>query len=242
MRRGCRWSISRSSDACRPSQSDSRARDGSCDVSRAASGGDTDGVDRRQRLVEAHGSERDWPVRTVAEAPFSTPVNVRTLRTTIAYRASTPQPVRDTGDTTMSKITRAEVEGVVRAFFEHANRRDVEACAACYHPEAYIQDPCFPEPVKGGESVREAFAQLWMAFPDATFTLNDMIIDGNKVAVEWTLSATHAGEYLGVQPSGKRFQVRTASLFRVDNGQFVRDFSLFDATGLRALEALAAVA
>jgi steroid delta-isomerase-like uncharacterized protein len=140
----------------------------------------------------------------------------------------------------MTNITRAEVEGVVRAFVEHANRQDVEACAAFYHPDADLQDPRFPEPVKAGDSVREALEYFWAAFPDATYTVNDMIIDGDKVAVEWTLNATHAGEYLDVPPSGERFEVRTVALFRVNNGQFVRDFSLFDATGLRTLEALAA--
>ena len=40
----------------------------------------------------------------------------------------------------------------------------------------------------------------------------------------------------GRQPSGKRFQVRTAALFRVENGKFTRDLSLFDATGLLTLQ------
>lgn len=139
----------------------------------------------------------------------------------------------------MSGITRAEVEDVVKDFVEHANRRDIEACVAFYHPNADVQDARFPEPVKAADNVRDAFEYFWTAFPDATYTINDMLIDGDKVAVEWTLTATHAGEYLGVQPSGKRFDVRGAVFFRVENGYFVRDFTLFDATGLRALEALA---
>jgi len=141
----------------------------------------------------------------------------------------------------MSTTTREEVEGVVRTFVEHSNRQDVEACVALYDPECELQDPLFADPVKADrDTIREALEYFWTAFPDATFSVHDMIVDGDKVAVEWTLSATHAGEYLDVQPSGKRFQVRNAALFRVANGRFVRDFSLFDATGLKALQTTAA--
>lgn len=141
----------------------------------------------------------------------------------------------------MSDVTREEVEGVVTTFVERSNRQDVEACVALYHPDGDLQDPLFPEPVKAdSNTVREALEYFFKAFPDATFSVHDMIVDGDKVAVEWTLSATHRGEYLGVQPSGKGFQVRNVAIFRVANGQFVRDFSLFDATGLLALQSSAA--
>lgn len=140
----------------------------------------------------------------------------------------------------MSTTTRAEIERVVKTFVEHSNRQDLEACVALYHPDGELQDPLFPDPVKASpETVREALEYFWTAFPDANFVVHDMIIDGDKVAVEWTLSATHAGAYLDAPPSGKRFQVRNVALFRVKDGMFVRDFSVFDATGLRTLEALA---
>jgi hypothetical protein len=45
-------------------------------------------------------------------------------------------------------------------------------------------------------------------------------------------------EYLGVQPSNRVFRTVTVSHFAFRDGKIARDFSLFDATALRQLEAL----
>jgi steroid delta-isomerase-like uncharacterized protein len=118
------------------------------------------------------------------------------------------------------------------------NEHDLDACVACYSVDAELQDPRFPEPATGLDVVREGFRYWFDAFPDVVVTVNNLIIDNGQLAVEWTFDATHQGEYMGVRPSGRRFQVLTAAHFRIENGLVTRDFSLFDASGLRQLEKL----
>jgi steroid delta-isomerase-like uncharacterized protein len=137
--------------------------------------------------------------------------------------------------------TRADVAGVIERMVAVMNTHDLDGCVGFYSTDAELQDPRFPEPVVGPEYVREGFGYWYTAFPDVKITVEKMIVEGRDVAVEWTFEATHQGEYMGIPPSGRSFKVLTVAHFQVENGKVTRDFSLFDATGLRTLEALAGV-
>jgi steroid delta-isomerase-like uncharacterized protein len=136
--------------------------------------------------------------------------------------------------------SRAEVAGVIERMVAIMNTHDLDGCVDCYADEAELQDPRFPEPVYGKEFVREGFAYWYTAFPDVRITIHRLIVEPPDVAVEWWFEGTHRGEYMGIEPSGGTFRVMTAAHFSVAGGKVTRDFSLFDATGIRALEELAA--
>jgi steroid delta-isomerase-like uncharacterized protein len=136
--------------------------------------------------------------------------------------------------------SRAEVASVIERMVEIMNTHDLDGCVNCYTDDAELQDPRFPDPVHGKEFVREGFAYWYNAFPDIRITISRLIVEPPEVAVEWTFEGTHLGEYMGIKPSGGSFQVMTAAHFAVAGGKVRRDFSLFDATGIRALEELAA--
>jgi steroid delta-isomerase-like uncharacterized protein len=129
---------------------------------------------------------------------------------------------------------------VIREMVASMNRHDLDACVAYYSDDAELQDPRFPDPVRGLDVVREGWRYWLHAFPDVEVRIVDLIVQDEKVAVEWTFAATHRGEYLGVPGSGQRFKVLSAAHFEVHDGKVTRDFSLFDASALRLLEKLAA--
>lgn len=137
---------------------------------------------------------------------------------------------------------RDEIVRVIEEMVAVTNTHDLDACLAFYSDQAEVQDPRFPEPVRGIEYVREGFGYWLDAFPDVQVTINKLIVDPPDIAVEWTFEGTHQGEYMGVQPSGRRMRVMTAAHFTVENGKVTRDFSLFDVTGIRRLEELAQAA
>lgn len=133
---------------------------------------------------------------------------------------------------------RQEMTAIFEQMLEAMNRHDLDACVACYAKDAELQDARFPEPARGTDIVREGFSYWFAAFPDVEVSVKNLFIDPPQLAVEWVFDATHKGEYLGVAPSGKRVRVLTAAHFKIEDGLVTRDFSLFDATGLRQLEAL----
>ena len=57
------------------------------------------------------------------------------------------------------------------------------------------------------------------AFPDARYTVEDQIAEGDKVVVRWTLRATQSLEYQGHPPNDKTMTVTGISIFRLADGK-----------------------
>ena len=54
---------------------------------------------------------------------------------------------------------------------------------------------------------------------DIRAALEDVVAEGNKVAVRWTCSGTHKGEYMGIAPTGKQVTWTGMSSHRVEGGK-----------------------
>jgi steroid delta-isomerase-like uncharacterized protein len=64
--------------------------------------------------------------------------------------------------------------------------------------------------------------------PDQHWTPEEMISEGDKVAVRFTVHGTQQGEFLGVAPSGKAFTLRGMDLFRITGGKIAELRRYFD--------------
>jgi predicted ester cyclase len=72
---------------------------------------------------------------------------------------------------------------------------------------------------------RDGFRQhvIWFrtAFPDMKITITDLISEGGRVVVYWTIEGTHKGEFWGVQPTGRKINARAISIIKVKKDQIV---------------------
>jgi len=64
--------------------------------------------------------------------------------------------------------------------------------------------------------------------PDQHWTVEEIIAEGDKVAVLFTTRGTQQGEFLGVAPSGKPFTLRGMDLFRLAGGKITELRRNFD--------------
>ena len=46
----------------------------------------------------------------------------------------------------------------------------------------------------------------------------------DKAAVRWTLRGTHEGEWLGIPPTGRRFEIPGMYMIRIQNGKIVEEW------------------
>ena len=70
------------------------------------------------------------------------------------------------------------------------------------------------------------------AFPDLTFTLEELIISGDRVCHRWTARGTHQGKLMGIPPTGKQVTVTGTTIERIENGQIVESWPMMDRLGL----------
>ncbi len=84
----------------------------------------------------------------------------------------------------------------------------------------------------GKEGVRQFFARLSAAFPDAQQTVEDMIGEGDKVVWRWTIRATHRGEFLGIAATGNEVTLRGISIVRIADGKLAEHWNVQDRLGM----------
>ena len=66
------------------------------------------------------------------------------------------------------------------------------------------------------------------AIPDLRVVVEDIIAEGDKVAVRYTLEGTHEGELFGVPPTGKRVSIKSISVERVSDGKIIEHWRVTD--------------
>ena len=81
---------------------------------------------------------------------------------------------------------------MVRLFDEVWTKGNAEAAGEFYAAGDYL------------EGLKQVARDLFRAFPDYHVTINDMVVEGNKVAVYWTGRGTHQGEWQGIAPTGRQ--------------------------------------
>jgi steroid delta-isomerase-like uncharacterized protein len=64
------------------------------------------------------------------------------------------------------------------------------------------------------------------------FTIEDVIAEGQKVVVRWTNSGTHVGEFFGIPPTGKSFQVPGIDIHRLHDGKMAEHWHVIDVFGM----------
>jgi predicted ester cyclase len=84
---------------------------------------------------------------------------------------------------------------------------------------------------QGIEGVRALFQYFLDGLTDISVTVDELIAEGDRVAVATTTSGLHTGELLGFQPTGRRVAVAGIDLVRV-NGKIVEHRGLTDTAGL----------
>ena len=123
---------------------------------------------------------------------------------------------------------KALVQRAVDAF----NQGDWTAVDQLFAPSYVDHDPSRAGLPPGPEGVKQAWRMFRAAFPDLTATIEDMIAEGDTVAVRGTVYGTHQGELLGIPPTGKPVTVTLIDINRFEDGKLVERWAETDMLGL----------
>lgn len=72
---------------------------------------------------------------------------------------------------------------------------------------------------------------LLHGFPDLHITIDDMMIDEDRVMSRLTLRGTHMNEFLDIAPTGRQIVVPSWTMLRMQHGQVVERWSIMDVFG-----------
>jgi steroid delta-isomerase-like uncharacterized protein len=83
------------------------------------------------------------------------------------------------------------------------------------------------EPTKAG--VLQFFSMYKAGFPDLKMEAEQIFVDGNTAAVYYRATGTHTGEFMGMPPTGKSFEVHGVDIVRFgDDGVGREHWGVFD--------------
>ena len=83
----------------------------------------------------------------------------------------------------------------------------------------------------GREGVKNFFRMLYGGFPDAHFTLENIMAEGNQVATRFTVRGTHQGPFLGIPATGKSMTLTGMALLELRDGKIVANWNELDMLG-----------
>ena len=118
-----------------------------------------------------------------------------------------------------------ENKALVRRAYELANRRELDAFFELLAPE-YVEH--LPTGDKSLEQVKQYAGTVFEAFPDIHFTIEDMVAEGDKVAVRVTWRGTHKGVFMDIAPTGNKIDITNANIIKIAAGKWVEFWNVTD--------------
>ncbi|MDA0301796.1 MAG: ester cyclase [Chloroflexi bacterium] len=110
---------------------------------------------------------------------------------------------------------------------EAIRTRDINALDAVVAPGLVDHSPS-PGQLPGREGMKLAFAEFLPAFPDLVFTVEDVLIEGDRAAIRLTSLGTHLGPVGDVAPTGRVIRQHGIDILRFQDGLLVERWGEFD--------------
>jgi len=137
----------------------------------------------------------------------------------------------------VNKIERNKL--AMQRFMTCINTNDKNLAEELIDATAEFTTPVSDKPLYGGAGYLSVVDFMRQSFSDIRWDIVDMAADDDKVAVHWTCSGTHDGNFMGLAPTGKKFSFSVMNFYYFNaDGKIINDvaaqgmFGLLTALGL----------
>ena len=129
-------------------------------------------------------------------------------------------------------VSTQDAERIARRVPEEiATERRFDLVEEVYAEDCVEHAPFGPD-VEGIDAIREQLQGFIGAFSDFEATVEEVVAEGDMVAMWVTLSGTHDGDFMGIEPTGNTFEIENAVLTRVEDGKVAERWLLPDMFGM----------
>jgi predicted ester cyclase len=88
--------------------------------------------------------------------------------------------------------------------------------------------PLAPHQQRGRDGMKPLIRQFAAAFPDLEIQILEIIGAPGRAAVRAVITGTHTGEWFGIAPTGRSFQMAVHEFHQIDNGRLTHTWHLED--------------
>lgn len=117
-------------------------------------------------------------------------------------------------------------KAAIKRFEVMINTADSKLAKELVADDAPFFTPASPTPLYGGEGYLSVVHWMRKGFPDVQWKLEEMVAEGNIVAVRWTLTGTNDGEFMGMPATGKHISTSVMNFYYFnDEGKITNDIA-----------------
>ena len=118
-------------------------------------------------------------------------------------------------------------KALVRRFYDQVlNGRRMEAIDELAVAGYDEHDP-LPGQREGRDGLKDRVSMLVEGLAP-TFTVEDVVAEGDRVVVRWTNSARHVGDFLGIPPTGRSCAIAGIDIYRLEDGRLAEHWHVID--------------
>jgi steroid delta-isomerase-like uncharacterized protein len=126
-------------------------------------------------------------------------------------------------------VPQERVYRLVRDYVAAWNTHDADRLTSLFAGDGSYGEFGLGRVMLGREEIRRYLIATFAALPDLTITpTGEPLSSGERVFWKWLMIATHQGEFAGMLPTGKRFELRGASALLTRGDKIVRGADYFD--------------
>jgi steroid delta-isomerase-like uncharacterized protein len=119
-----------------------------------------------------------------------------------------------------------------RVMDELWTKGNLAAIDQLYSDNCVFHDLGSPEDIRGHEGLKQ-FARMWRtALPDLQCKAEDVLAEGDEVAIRWVAQGTHKGDLMGIAPTGKKVTFRGIQMQRISKGRIEEEWVAFNTLGM----------
>lgn len=122
-------------------------------------------------------------------------------------------------------VVRRFNEGV-KLFFQTGDLGTLDEICA---PDFVHHGPGIPPDLEGFKQMVPVFRS---AFSDVDVEVGDLIAEGDRVVDRIIVRGTHTGDFMGIPPSGKRWEMQEIHIARIVDGKIAERWTMVDMSGL----------
>ena len=110
---------------------------------------------------------------------------------------------------------------VVRQYIEAFNRQDTERLGQLVSSTNQSFEFSGMHTSMDWNRTQQFFAVFWTAFPDLSAKIEDIVAEGDKVAIRALNTGTHKGDFQGIPPTGKKVSFEGRDFMTLRDGKIV---------------------
>ena len=138
-------------------------------------------------------------------------------------------------------MSREQMVAIVQRYFDAWNTGNLSLIDETISPNLAVRGPqeTLVPPGQGREFCRHAATRFRAAYPNLKCTIEQSVVEGDRVAIAWTMTGTGVGisPVFNLPDAGKKYNVFGTTIYRIADGQIAELWQVSDMLGaLRQLQ------